>query len=165
MKTTNIALAKGMEVVSIEALKGVNPVFAGATFLAGDQIEIPDEPQIAKETRSNGKIRVYIGVIINGSVEKMVNLASFTSCPMTGTDEKCKEQFLRRHEVNAAICQGDAADQITYLAGKKLKVSKEIAWAPILVQDAQTGKWSWKRLEDGEYDHRDQKFSVFELAK
>lgn len=163
--STNLQLTSSMSIVTLEELKGVNPVFAGATFLEGDTVYIPQEPQLSKERRPNGSLKIYIGVILNETKEKFVNLAAFTSTPMPGNDEKCKEAFLRRHEVNAAICQGDAADQVKYLIGKKLKISKEMGWGPIMMQNPDTGKWNWKRLENGEYDHKDQKFTVFEIAE
>lgn len=163
MKTTTIALKSSQVSVSADELRGINPVFQGATFLEGDTVVIPEEPQLAKETLKNGKIRVFIGVYVNGK-EKLVSLSAFISVPMTGSSEQCKEKFLRRHQVNSEIHQGDAADQVLYLAGKTLKVSKEINWAPVLEQNSATGKWQWARDEHGEPLHKEQTFSVFTLA-
>ena len=142
---TSLNYTSGMQIVNnVAELKGVNQVYGGATFQDGDIVEIPENPQMQKFVRPNGKTRIEIGVLINGAA-KWVNLAAFTKLPVEGEGEGFKAAFQKAHPVNDQIAQGDACSQILVLCElKKLKVHKEKNWDVILVQN-ENGKWGRKK--------------------
>lgn len=161
---TSLNYTSGMQIVNnVAELKGVNQVYGGATFQDGDIVEIPENPQMQKFVRPNGKTRIEIGVLINGAA-KWVNLAAFTKLPVEGEGEGFKAAFQKAHPVNDQIAQGDACSQILVLCElKKLRVHKEKNWDVILVQN-ENGKWGRKKNEKGENEYRQSNFSVFEVV-
>lgn len=161
---TSLNYTSGMQIVNnLAELKGVNQVYGGATFQDGDIVEIPENPQMQKFVRPNGKTRIEIGVLINGAA-KWVNLAAFTKLPVEGEGAGFKAAFQKAHPVNDQIAQGDACSQILVLCElKKLKVHKEKNWDVILVQN-ENGKWGRKKNEKGEDEFRQSSFSVFEVV-
>lgn len=161
---TELNYTKGMEVVNnVNELRGKCRIYSGATFNDGDVIDIPEDPQIQQFNRGNNKFRIEIAIIVNQK-PKWVNLAAFTTLPVIGEGEGFRDDFLKKHEINAKIAQGDACDQVLALISlKRLKVSKEKAKAAVLIQE--NGVWSRKKDEEGNDLFKDSNFSVFEVME
>lgn len=161
---TNLQVSNGMVIVNDRnELRGKLRVFGASTFNEGDIIEIPENPQIQKMEKADGKIRVEIGCIVNNK-DRWINLPTFTKLPLEGEGEGYREDFLKKHPTNAKIAVGDAWDQIDVLISlKKLKVSKTKAWFPDLVQTA--GGWAVAKDEKGQNKQKFCNFYVFDVME
>ena len=84
---TNLQVSNGMVIVNDRnELRGKLRVFGASTFNEGDVIEIPENPQIQKLEKADGKIRVEMGCIVNNK-DRWINLPTFTKLPLEGEGE------------------------------------------------------------------------------